>query len=418
MTNKTWGGRFKKGLDPLVSQFNASLQFDYVLFEHDIRGSQAHVKGLARVSIISENDCQLIVQALEEIRQELQQGLHAFDAQYEDIHMFIEQLLIKKIGDVGKKLHTGRSRNDQVALDLRLYTRDRGQGIKQLLVQLIKCLADLSTRHENHWMPGYTHLQQAQPVQLGAYFAAYQAMFSRDQSRLDDWHKRMNHSPLGAGALAGSTLALDREWVAECLGFAGIIENTLDAVSDRDFIIELNSVAAIIMMHLSRLCEDLILWSTQEFGFVTLDDAYATGSSLMPNKKNPDVPELIRGKTGRVYGHLMAILTVMKGLPLAYNKDMQEDKEGLFDSINTLVSCLQVITPFLKSLTFNTKLMQAKSREGYLDATAVLESLVMKGVSFREAHHQVGLWVAEAIDKQCSLTDIIKESNYVISHAI
>ncbi|HAU2100641.1 TPA: argininosuccinate lyase, partial [Legionella pneumophila] len=283
-----------------------------------------------------------------------------------------------------------------------------GYLINALLTGLIDCLDDLTSKHQQDLMPGYTHLQQAQPVTLGTYFNAYQSMFSRDKSRLEDWFKRMNYSPLGAGALAGSTLPLDREWVAESLGFTGIISNTLDAVSDRDFVIELCSVAAMIMMHLSRLCEDLILWSTQEFDFITLDDAFATGSSLMPNKKNPDVPELIRGKSGRVYGHLMAILTVMKGLPLAYNKDMQEDKEGLFDTINTIIGCLQIITPFLQSLTFNTPLMRAKAQSGYLDATAILESLVMKGIPFRDAHHQVGLWIAEAIEKQCSLTELLK----------
>ncbi|KTD78322.1 argininosuccinate lyase [Legionella waltersii] len=417
MTNKTWGGRFKKSLDPLVNKFNASLHFDKVLFEQDIKGSQAHVQGLAKQNIITTEECQTIVNALEEIRHELQQGLHHFDEQCEDIHMFIEHVLVEKIGDVGKKLHTGRSRNDQVAVDLRLFTRDRSEVISNLLQQLIDGLAELSKKHDQDWMPGYTHLQQAQPIRLGAFFGAYQSMFSRDKSRLADWHDRMNYSPLGAGALAGSSLPLDREWVAQTLGFSGIVENTLDAVSDRDFVIELCSVIAITMMHLSRLCEDLIIWSTQEFGFITLDDAFATGSSLMPNKKNPDVPELIRGKTGRVFGHLMAILTVMKGLPLAYNKDMQEDKEGLFDSLNTLSSCLEVMTPFLKSLTFNTELMQEKSQKGFLDATAVLESLVKKGIPFREAHHQVGLWVAEALEKQCSLTDITKEAKYVLSHS-
>ncbi|HAU1295655.1 TPA: argininosuccinate lyase [Legionella pneumophila] len=409
MTNKTWGGRFKKSLDSRVNQFNASLAFDHVLFDQDINGSQVHVKQLAKQQILTEAESQAIFSALEEIRSEIKQGQYSFNERdEEDIHMFIEQLLTQKLGELGKKLHTGRSRNDQVALDLRLYTRDKGYLINELLTGLIDCLDDLTSKHQQDLMPGYTHLQQAQPVTLGTYFNAYQSMFSRDKSRLEDWFKRMNYSPLGAGALAGSTLPLDREWVAESLGFTGIISNTLDAVSDRDFVIELCSVAAMIMMHLSRLCEDLILWSTQEFDFITLDDAFATGSSLMPNKKNPDVPELIRGKSGRVYGHLMAILTVMKGLPLAYNKDMQEDKEGLFDTINTIIGCLQIITPFLQSLTFNTPLMRAKAQSGYLDATAILESLVMKGIPFRDAHHQVGLWIAEAIEKQCSLTELLK----------
>lgn len=418
MTNKTWGGRFKKPLDNRVNQFNSSLSFDHVLFEYDITGSQIHVKQLAKQKIITEDESQAIFAALEEIRYEIQQGHCSFnESDEEDIHMFIEQLLIQKLGDLGKKLHTGRSRNDQVALDLRLYARDKGYLIKELLTKLIHCLDDLASKHQQDLMPGYTHLQQAQPITLGSYFNAYQSMFARDKSRLDDWFKRMNYSPLGAGALAGSILPLDREWVSNALGFTGAIPNTLDAVSDRDFVIELCSVAAMIMMHLSRLCEDFILWSTQEFNFVTLDDAFATGSSLMPNKKNPDIPELIRGKTGRVYGHLMAIFTVMKALPLAYNKDMQEDKEGLFDTINTIVACLQIITPFLQSLTFNTQLMRVRAQTGYLDATAILESLVMNGMPFRDAHHQVGLWIAEAMEKQCSLTELLKEAKNVFFHS-
>lgn len=408
MSNKTWGGRFKKPLDTRVNAFNASLSFDHVLFEHDITGSQVHAAQLAKQGIISHEESELICSALEEIRNELRQGIHKFDDHAEDIHMLIEEILIQKIGDVGKKLHTGRSRNDQVALDLRLYTREKSECIDGFLSKLITCLEQLSNKHAKDWMPGYTHLQQAQPVTLGSYFNAYQSMFIRDKSRLKDWHARMNYSPLGAGALAGSRLPLDREWVASQLGFSGIVNNTLDAVSDRDFVIELCSVASIIMMHLSRLSEDLILWSTQEFNFVTLDDAFATGSSLMPNKKNPDVLELIRGKSGRVYGNLMAILTVMKGLPLAYNKDMQEDKEGLFDTVNTVIQCLEMITPFLESLTMNTSLMLEKSKGGYLDATATLETLVMQGIPFRDAHHQVGAWIAQAVEKQCSLREIMK----------
>lgn len=289
-----------------------------------------------------------------------------------------------------------------------MYARDAGQHIKLLLEELISCLKSLAVKHESDWMPGYTHLQQAQPVKLGQFFSAYQGMFERDQSRLANWRSRMNYSPLGAGALAGSSLPLDRAWTASHLGFDGVIGNTLDAVSDRDFVIELCSVVSILMMHLSRMCEDLILWATQEFNFVFLDDAFATGSSLMPNKKNPDVLELIRGKSGRVFGHLLAMLSVMKGLPLSYNKDMQEDKEALFDTCNTVIACLDVMNPFLKSLQFNIKLMQEKAHSGYLDATAVLETLVMQGIPFREAHHQVGIWVAEAIDRGCSLAEIIK----------
>lgn len=408
MSHKTWGGRFKKPLDPRVSQFNSSLAFDQQLYKHDLLGSQAHAKMLARQGLLKEEEAQDILSALEEIELEIERGQHPFDESCEDIHMFIEQLLIKKIGDTGKKLHTGRSRNDQVALDLRLYTRDAGDRIKTALQRLDQVIETLVQQHAEDQMPGYTHLQPAQPIYLGQYFAAYQAMFNRDLSRLQDWLERMNYSPLGAGALAGSKLPLDRAWVAQDLGFKGVVENTLDAVSDRDFIIELCSVAAIIMMHLSRLAEDLILWATQEFGFISLDDAFATGSSLMPNKKNPDVLELIRGKSGRIFGHLMGILTVMKGLPLAYNKDMQEDKECLFDTVNTLTACLEILPPFLQSLDFNTQKMHEKTKSGHLDATSVLENLVLEGVPFRDAHHQVGLWVREAIDKNCSLADLLQ----------
>jgi argininosuccinate lyase len=408
MSHKTWGGRFKKPLDQNVVKFNASLSFDQVLYAHDIAGSQVHVKMLARQGLIKEAEAETISKALGEIAVEIEQGLHPLDESCEDIHMFIEHLLIQKIGDTGKKLHTGRSRNDQVALDLRLYTRDAQAKITSLIEELNEVLQNLANKHANDKMPGYTHLQQAQPIELGQFFAAFLAMFQRDLSRLHDWRKRMNFSPLGAGALAGSNLPLDRAWVAEKLGFSGVIENTLDAVSDRDFIIEFCAVAAIIMMHLSRLAEDLILWATQEFGFLTLDDAFSTGSSLMPNKKNPDVLELIRGKSGRVFGHLVGILTIMKALPLAYNKDMQEDKESLFDTVNTLIACLKIISPFLQSLYFNTELMHKKATSGYLDATAVLESLVLQGVPFRQAHHQVGLWVSEALEKNCSIAQLIE----------
>lgn len=408
MSHKTWGGRFKKPLDPRVVKFNASLLFDHVLYSHDITGSKAHAQMLARQGLIKEEEAQAILTALTEIAHEIEQGQHPLDETCEDIHMFIEHLLVKKIGDTGKKLHTGRSRNDQVALDLRLYTREAAEKIAVLLQELCQVFTDLMIKHENDWMPGYTHLQQAQPIGLGQFFAAYLSMFQRDLSRLHDWQARMNFSPLGAGALAGSSLPLDRVWVAQALGFNGIIENTLDAVSDRDFIIEFCSVASIIMMHLSRLAEDLIVWATQEFAFITLDDAFATGSSLMPNKKNPDILELIRGKSGRVFGNLVGILTIMKALPLAYNKDMQEDKEGLFDTVNTLTACLEIISPFLKSLHFNTEWMAKKAKEGYLDATAVLESLVLQGMPFRDAHHQVGQWVSQALEKNCSLAEIME----------
>jgi len=405
-SNTTWGGRFEQAPDADAVQFNASLAFDHVLYQHDIAGSKAHAEMLARQKLISQQEAALIMQGLAEIEAEMDQGQHPLDYACEDIHMFIEHLLIQKIGDAAKKLHTGRSRNDQVALDLRLYVRKSADSIREQLQTLMETLNTLATNHQQDRMPGYTHLQQAQPISLGHYFAAYYCMFQRDGKRLDDWHARMNYSPLGACALAGSNLPLDRQFIAEKLQFSGIIENTLDAVSDRDFVIEFCSVASIIMMHLSRLSEDMILWATQEFNFVSLHDAFSTGSSLMPNKKNPDLPELIRGKSGRVFGHLMSILTVMKGLPLAYNKDMQEDKECLFDTVNTLSACLKIMSPFLKSLRFNTELMQEKAAGGYLDATEVLESLVLKGMPFRMAHHQVGQWVRKAMENQCSLAEI------------
>ncbi len=408
MKHKTWGGRFKKALHPLVARFNASLNFDHILFAHDIRGSLVHAEMLANQGLITEYEYKAIQEGLFAVQHELEQGLHAFNDEHEDIHMFIESLLIKKIGEPGKKLHTGRSRNDQVALDIRLYSRSIGEQVMQELIALTDVLQNLEIAHANNLMPGYTHLQQAQPISLGKYFGAYHSMFSRDLSRFKDWHQRMNFSPLGAGALAGSSLPLDRAFVAEKLEFLGVIENTLDAVSDRDFLLEFTSNAAIVMMHLSRICEDLILWATQEFNFLSLDDAFSTGSSLMPNKKNPDVLELIRGKSGRIFGHLLGLFTVMKGLPLAYNKDMQEDKEAIFDTNETLLSCLRIIILFLPSVQFNTQLMAEKACSGYLDATKILESLVLQGVPFREAHHQVGKWVANAMEKKCSLADLVK----------
>lgn len=406
MSNKSWGGRFKKAQDPRVVKFNASLSFDHALYPYDIQGSKAHAEMLAKQHLITATEAKTICQALDEIAIELSTDQHILDEACEDIHLFIEQLLIEKTGDIGKKLHTGRSRNDQVALDLRLYTREKSAYIIKLVRALMDELTRLTHLHSKHWLPGYTHLQQAQPICLGWFFDAYLNMFSRDLSRFQDMQLRMNYCPLGAGALAGSNLPLDRAWVAEKLGFTGVVTNTLDAVSDRDFVIEFCANASLVMMHLSRLSDDLILWATSEFNFLTLDDAFSTGSSLMPNKKNPDVLELTRGKSGRVYGHLMAMLTMMKGLPLAYNKDMQEDKEALFDTVNTLVSCLTVITPFLNSLKFNTTHMAHQAKSGFLDATEVLESLVLKGVPFRDAHQLVGLWVAHALEKNCALSDL------------
>lgn len=409
MTNKTWGGRFKKALDPLVNRFNASLSFDQVLYPYDIKGSIVHAAMLAKQHLISQEEAETIIAALKAIQSSLEAGEAVLDPLAEDVHMAIEQLLIQKIGEVGKKLHTGRSRNDQVALDLRLYVRDAYQDIQLILDSLLKTLQMLSNSHAKQSMPGYTHLQQAQPIYLGDYFGAYHAMFTRDLSRLKENVQRMNVCPLGAGALAGSRLPLDREWVAKNLGFEGIIPNTLDAVSDRDFILDLFNFASLVMLHLTRLCEDLIIWATVEFGFITLDDAFATGSSLMPNKKNPDVLELIRGKSGRVFGHLFGMLTVMKGLPLTYNKDMQEDKEALFDTVKTVKACLEIMGPFLRSVTFNTELMAEKANSGYLAATSFVEDLVLKGMPFREAHHQVGACIAEACESGLSLQEVIEK---------
>ena len=365
---------------------------------------------LSAQELLTNDESSMICKALDEISTKFVKKAFELDDSCEDIHMLVEKLLIDKIGDIGKKLHAGRSRNDQVATILRMYARDVGTNIENLLDSLISTLSSLANKHVKDTMPGYTHLQQAQPI-LGKYFGAYLSMFKRDKSCIIDWKKRTNFLPLGAAALVGSTLPLDREKVAKKLGFDGIIENTLDAVSDRDFVIEFCNVASMIMVHLSRISEDIVVWTTQEFNFVVLDDAFATGSSLMPNKKNPDIPELIRGKSGRVFGHLISIMTIMKGLPLAYNKDMQEDKEVLFDTVNTVVSCLEIITPFLKSIHFNTDVMKKSAKSGYLDATEILESLVIKGIPFRDAHHQVGKWVAEAMEKDLSLEALLKNKN-------
>ena len=408
VSNKTWGGRFDKELDPVVKRFNSSLHFDHVLYEEDVLGSKVHALMLAKQGLISEIEADTIVAALDDIQQEIESGKHVLDETHEDIHMFIEQLLIKKIGDIGKKLHTGRSRNDQVALDMRMYSKRQASYILTKLTELIDTLKDLSDKHSQDMMPGYTHLQQAQPISLGKYLDAYVAMFKRDWNRFENCRQTLDYSPLGAGAFAGSKLPLDRLFIAKKLGFKGIVENTIDAVSDRDYLIDLSSAISICMMHLSRLAEDFIIWSTTEFNFIKLDDSFSTGSSLMPNKKNPDVLELIRGKTGRVFGNLLSILTVMKGLPLAYNKDMQEDKEGFFDSVNTMSSSLEVIIPFLNSVTFNTDVMRDSIKLGFLTATEAVEKLVLRGVPFRDAHHRVGKWVLEAVDNNISFKEILE----------
>ncbi|NLT93945.1 MAG: argininosuccinate lyase [Clostridia bacterium] len=406
---KLWGGRFSKNTDKLVEDFHSSISFDKRLYYWDIQGSIAHARMLGDAGIIPKEDSRKIIEGLEEILEEIEAGQVEFDLSAEDIHMNVEVLLIKKIGDTGKKLHTGRSRNDQVALDTRLYLRAEIETIQGLLQELLNTLLDLAEKHLETVMPGYTHLQRAQPITFAHHLMAYFQMFVRDRERLADCCKRLNYSPLGSGALAGTTFPLNREQVAQELGFAGITMNSLDGVSDRDYVIEFTSCASIIMMHLSRFCEELIFWSSQEVQFIDLDDAYSTGSSIMPQKKNPDVAELVRGKTGRVYGNLMAILTVMKGLPLAYNKDMQEDKEGLFDTVDTLKKSLLVFSPMLATMKVNKENMLAASKGGFTNATDLADYLVKKGLPFRDAHEVVGKLVAYCLSKNTSLDDLTLE---------
>lgn len=400
---KLWGGRFSKETNNLVENFHSSISFDKRLYRQDIEGSKAHARMLGKCGIITIEESQQLIAGLSEILEELEEGKVNLSQEAEDIHMNVETLLIQKIGDVGKKLHTGRSRNDQVALDIRIYLKEEIVYIIQILIDLEKTLLDQADKHMDTIMPGYTHLQKAQPVTFAHHCMAYWEMFYRDIQRLKDAYKRTDMMPLGAGALAGTTFPLDRHMVREELGFKEITRNSMDAVSDRDFIIEFNSVAAIIMMHLSRFCEELIIWSSDEYRFVEMDDSFSTGSSIMPQKKNPDVAELVRGKTGRVYGNLMAILTVMKGLPLAYNKDMQEDKECLFDTIDTVKGCLITFIPMLASITVKERVMKEGAKGGFGGATDVADYLVTKGIPFREAHKIVGELVAYCISKKIDL---------------
>ena len=406
---KLWGGRFSKNTDKLVEDFHSSISFDKRLYYWDIKGSIAHARMLGDAGIIPQEDSRKIIIGLEEILAEIDSGKVEFDLSAEDIHMNVEVLLIKKIGDTGKKLHTGRSRNDQVALDTRLYLRAEIETIQGLLQELSVTILDLAEKHLETVMPGYTHLQRAQPVTFAHHLMAYFQMFVRDKERLEDCNKRVNISPLGSGALAGTTFPLKREQVAEELGFSRITLNSIDGVSDRDYVIEFMSCASIIMMHLSRFCEELIFWSSQEVQFVDMDDAYSTGSSIMPQKKNPDVAELIRGKTGRVYGNLIAMLTVMKGLPLAYNKDMQEDKEGLFDTVDTLKKSLLVFSPMIATMKVNAEKMLIASKGGFTNATDLADYLVKKGMPFRDAHEVVGKLVAYCLSNDKSLDDLSVE---------
>ncbi len=396
---KLWGGRFSKSTDALVDDFNSSIRFDSRMYAQDIRGSMAHAEMLGRQGIISKEDSELIVKTLGEIKKDIDDGKVEFTIDAEDIHMNIETILIERIGDVGKRLHTGRSRNDQVALDTRMYVRDELDVIKKDVESLKATLLDLAERHLDTIMPGYTHLQKAQPVTLAHHLMAYYEMFRRDASRLDDCRRRLNVMPLGSGALAGTTYPLDREFVADKLGFDSVSMNSLDGVSDRDFALELAFDLSVIMTHLSRFSEEIILWSSHEFGFIDLDDAYSTGSSIMPQKKNPDVAELARGKTGRVYGDLMGLLTVMKGIPLAYNKDMQEDKEQLFDAIDTVKMCLPVFEKMIATMTVRKDRMLEGAKGGFTNATDVADYLVKKGLPFRDAHGVVGRMVAYCIEK-------------------
>ena len=372
-----WGGRFTKETDKLVYNFNASISFDQKFYAQDIRGSIAHVTMLQKQGILTKEEKESIIEGLKGIQADVENGTLEITDEYEDIHSFVEANLIDRIGDAGKKLHTGRSRNDQVALDMRLYTRDEIEALDTLLKELLEVLLKLMKEHIETYMPGFTHLQKAQPVTLAHHLGAYFEMFKRDRLRMKDIRKRMNYCPLGAGALAGTTYPLDREYTAELLGFDGPTLNSMDSVSDRDYLIEMLSAMSTVMMHLSRFCEEVIIWNSNEYQFVEIDDAYSTGSSIMPQKKNPDIAELVRGKTGRVYGALMSLLTTMKGIPLAYNKDMQEDKELVFDAIDTTKGCLALFTGMLRTMRFRKQRMEDSAKNGFTNATDAAELFVL-----------------------------------------
>ncbi|MBC7765729.1 MAG: argininosuccinate lyase [Hyphomonadaceae bacterium] len=414
---KLWGGRFDKATDSLVDDFNSSIRFDFRMYREDIKGSMAHADMLGKCGVIPMEDAKLIQVTLQEILADIELGKVEFEIDAEDIHMNIEKILIDRIGDVGKRLHTGRSRNDQVTLDIRLYLMGEIDTVKGMLKELLATLTTLSEQHTDTIMPGYTHLQKAQPITLAHHFMAYFEMFYRDIDRLSDCKKRMNVLPLGSGALAGTTYPLDRQMVADALGFDAITQNSLDGVSDRDFVLELASCLSLVMMHLSRFCEELIVWSSHEFSFVEMDDAYSTGSSIMPQKKNPDVAELIRGKTGRVYGNLMALLTTMKSLPLAYNKDMQEDKEAIFDAVDTVKLCLPVFVKMIETMKPNAQKMYQGAQGGFTNATDVADYLVKQGLPFREAHEVVGKMVNYCIRQQKAL-DQLTMAEYKQFHEI
>lgn len=403
---KPWGGRFLEATDSRVEAFTASIQYDRRLYRQDIEGSTAHARMLCRQGVLTKEEEQAILKGLKAILCEMEAGRFAFRPEDEDIHMAVEKALIERIGAPGEKLHTGRSRNDQVSLDMRLYLRDEAKAVIDALGAMRKTLLAAAKRERKTLMPGYTHMQKAQPVLLAHYLLAFNAMFARDEERFQDCAKRINVMPLGAAALSGTSLPLDRHYTAKLLGFPEITANSMDTVSDRDFVAEFLFASSLAMMHMSRLCEDLIIWSSSEFAFAEISDGFTTGSSIMPQKKNPDVAELIRGKTGRVYGNLVAILTILKGLPMTYNRDLQEDKEALFDTVDTVKGCLNILSQMLENVTYNRKKMAAEAAGGFSTATDVAEYLVMKGVPFRQSHGIVGRLVAYCIEQGKALTDL------------
>ena len=410
-----WGGRFTKDTDQLVYNFNASISFDQKFFHQDIEGSIAHTVMLAKQKILTEEEKDAIVKGLTGIREDVDAGKLQITSAYEDIHSFVEANLIDRIGDAGKKLHTGRSRNDQVALDMKLYMRDEISNVDDLLKDLLAELLIIMKENTETYMPGFTHLQKAQPITLAHHMGAYFEMFKRDRSRMADIYKRMNYCPLGSGALAGTTYPLDREYTASLLGFEGPTLNSMDSVADRDYLIEFLSALSTIMMHLSRFSEEIIIWNSNEYKFIEIDDAYSTGSSIMPQKKNPDIAELVRGKTGRVYGALMSLLTTMKGIPLAYNKDMQEDKELTFDAIDTVKGCLALFTGMIRTMKFNKDIMEKSAMHGFTNATDAADYLVKHGVPFRDAHSIIGHLVLTCIEKGKAIDEMSIEELKEIS---
>lgn len=410
-----WGGRFTKETDELVYKFNASISFDKRFYAQDIRGSIAHVMMLAKQGILTETEKEEIIAGLTGILEDVKESRLEITEEYEDIHSFVEAALIERIGDTGKKLHTGRSRNDQVALDMKLYTREEALLLDRQVKEVLLAIYDIMEENLETYMPGFTHLQKAQPITLAHHMGAYFEMFKRDHERLQDIYRRMNTCPLGSGALAGTTYPLDRQYTASILGFDGPTLNSMDGVSDRDYLLELLSALSIIMMHLSRFCEEVIIWNSNEYQFVEIDDAYSTGSSIMPQKKNPDIAELVRGKTGRVYGALNSLLVTMKGLPLAYNKDMQEDKEWAFDAIDNVKGCLMLFAGMLRTMQFRKERMEESAKHGFTNATDAADYLVNHGVPFRDAHGIVGRLVLTCIEKKIALDDLPLEEYRKIS---